>query len=202
VKPHVELECSNNRYSSPSSLSPSYAAQSNGPDFRHVRWGMSKAQVAATESHKISALPGGTVIGLTDIVDGRQMLVSYEFIGDKLARAFYTVAEKYRDPSEYITVTRVIQAALSEKYGPGQQQTKWINNLFQNDPSGWGTALSLGHLILAAGWQTDRTKIQQITNGGGATGVAGNINIFVNYTSIEYEGALAQKRAEEQRKVY
>lgn len=197
TKPHVELECSKI-----GGLSASRATQSSGPDFRQARWGMSKAQVVATESHKISTLPGGTVIGLTDSVDGRTMLISYEFVGDKLARAFYTLGEKYRDPSEYITVTRVIQAALSEKYGPGQQQTKWVNNLFQKDPSNWGTALSLGHVYLAASWQTDRTKIQQLTSGGGAAGTGGNINIFVNYTSIEYEGALAQKRAEERRKVY
>jgi hypothetical protein len=197
AKPHVELDCSRI-----GDLSRSHLAQSSGPDFRQVRWGMSKAQVLATESHKISTLPGGTVIGLTDTVDGRTMLISYEFVSDKLARAFYTLAEKYRDPSEYITVTRVIQAALAEKYGPGQEQTKWVNNLFQKDPNHWGTALSLGHVFLAAGWQTDRTKIQQLTSGGGEAGAGGNINIFVNYTSIEYEGALAQKRAEERRKVY
>jgi len=198
AKPHVEIQCSatHEREQRAASESPS----SRLPDIRRVNWGMTKAQVLATEPKATVNSP--SLLGLVDTVDGRSVLIGYQLIENKLARVLYTSLEKYPDPSQYVIETLSIQQALAEKYGaPQQAGARWLNDTFRADPPHWGTALYLGQVIFSQTWVTDRTRIQQIS-AGVSNGPLGRVSVQVVYTGLEFEAAIAQQQADERRKAY
>ncbi|MBA7542736.1 hypothetical protein ES705_35060 [subsurface metagenome] len=55
---------------------------------------------------------------------------------------------------------------LTKKYGkPWSDRTTWDNDLFKNDRSQWGLAVSIGHLSYGALWDTSKTFITLVLNG-------------------------------------
>ena len=53
-----------------------------------------------------------------------------------------------------------MKTALTDKYGPpNQAETQWKNTLYADDKEKFGFAVSLGHLLFWADWETDATQI-------------------------------------------
>ena len=55
---------------------------------------------------------------------------------------------------------------LIEKYGePKDDDINWLNDLYADDPSDYGLAISIGHLNLYCSWEIGDTKIQMVLSG-------------------------------------
>ncbi|MAT38866.1 MAG: hypothetical protein CL946_04605 [Ectothiorhodospiraceae bacterium] len=152
-------------------LTAAAAAQDqDGYDFRKTKWGMTPAQVKASESTSpIEEGPSGQfdlMIIYSGNVANLQTLYSYHFINNKLVSTFYNFRESYVNDNMYLEDYLKIKEILTRKYGPpSKDNTVWSNDLYKGDPQNYGTAVSVGHLAFQSDWQTPRTDIRLTLKG-------------------------------------
>jgi hypothetical protein len=159
------------------------AAEGTKYDFRKTNWGMSKEQVKATEKNKI-AFEGKEAIAMDRAqVDGRECIYVYYFLEDKLYRAGYSFMEKHINKNFYIDDYEDLKEILTKKYDkPVLDKIIWENDLFKDDRSSWGLAVSVGHLKYFSSWETSTTYISI-----GLDGDNYEINLTIGYYSKELE---------------
>jgi hypothetical protein len=132
--------------------------------FRGVSWGMSPAQVKASEtasymySEAEGLMFGGEVAGMP--VDIMYMFHKGELIGGS-----YVFKATHLNSNQYIEDFAKIKEILRGKYGnPRRDERNWKGDLFK-DSNHWGTAVVMGQLVLLASWQTDTTEIFLVLSG-------------------------------------
>lgn len=134
-------------------------------NFRKTKWGMSIAKVKSSEPLDV-AKEDTTLLGYKTTVIGKDVFVVYFFIDNKLVRARYVLAESHTNKNDFITDYNDFKEILTKKYGkPKQDESLWRNDLYKDDYSGWGTAISLGHLIYLSSWETPDTEIKNMLMG-------------------------------------
>ncbi len=174
-------------------LACSISAQ-NTPDadFRKATWGMTQAQVMATEPNRPAEVreDNGEVVVRYDGDDpsaagesgGR---VIYIFADDKLVRAKYISNAEHTELNDFIADYRAAEPILQEKYGkPATEKAIWDNDLYQQErlpyldqdrarpsdilPSDQhvGLSVSLGYLRLYTQRVNARTKVVHALTGG------------------------------------
>lgn len=134
-------------------------AQQSQFDFRKTSWGMTKDQVKENES---STLVGdaGNMLWYTSTVASKNVEIVYTFLDHKLVNTGYYFIEEHSNKNDYIDDYEYLKEILIQKYStPTFDETTWSNELFKDDPSDWGRAVSLGHLDYLSSWETDTTKI-------------------------------------------
>jgi hypothetical protein len=180
-------------------------AQNTQPDFRKVAWGMTQAQVMATEPDRPDEVTqtNGEVIVKYGSVAAAELSdrVIYIFINDKLVRAKSISNANHSDPNDFIADFRAAEPALMEKYGkPDTERAVWDNDLYQQErlpyldqdralasdilPSDQhaGLSVSLGYLRLYTQRHNARTKIVHAL-----TGENSRITHQIEYRSVELE---------------
>jgi hypothetical protein len=163
----------------------------SSPDFRVARWGESKEVIMAKEG-KTDLSPDEDLYMFTDNVAGFSCMVGYFFVDNKLVRSRYLFQQKHTNKNDYIYDFKDLVELMSQKYGkPDWNSPEWKNRLYQDDPSEYGFAVSLGHLVYSAGWLTDKTDISVLL-----TGENYDISFLVQYSSTKYK----QLREENQKK--
>lgn len=147
-----------------------WAQDSDGYDFRKTKWGMTPAQVKASES--TSPIDEGRasqfdlIIVYSGSVANLNTRYSYHFINNRLVSAFYHFEESYINSNQYIEDYYKIKEILTRKYGsPTKDSTVWINDLYKDDPQNYGMAISIGHLVLQSDWQTPETDVRLTLRG-------------------------------------
>ncbi len=133
-------------------------------DFRKVRWGMSKAEVIASEEHEFKIVPGSGGEGLISKKKHRvanlDALIAYVFAEDKLIRAVYLFQEVHTNRNDYIMDFKNVKELLTKKYGePVEDTVLWRSDLFKNDYDQWGTATSIGHTYFYSQWDAGETFV-------------------------------------------
>jgi hypothetical protein len=97
------------------------------PDFRKTTWGMTKAQVLATEPLKPVIRDdeaGLTVVAYKSVtVAGMTGNLVYIFAEDKLVRAKYMFEEEHSNKTDHITDYETLDDTLGEKYGKPSSTT-------------------------------------------------------------------------------
>ena len=83
---------------------------------------------------------------------------------------------------------------LTKKYGKPKMDFPgvWKNDLYKDDKSEWGFAVSLGHLAYGASWETSTTKIEIMLSGDNY-----KINLILSYFSKELEEWVKQTEEKE-----
>ncbi|MCX6143155.1 MAG: hypothetical protein NTZ35_08040 [Ignavibacteriales bacterium] len=170
--------------------------RTNSVDFRKSNWGMSKKQVKATESGKI-VRDDETALVYSGEVSGLDALIGYIFVDSKLVRTKYIFLPKHTNQNDFIQDYGTVKAALTEKYGtPKSDNTYWRNELYKSDYSEWGFAVSLGHLVYTAEWETESSKINIILSGENY-----KVHLSTEYASKRFENledaAQQKKKASE-----
>jgi len=151
-------------------------------DFRETNWGMSKEQVKATENKKPD-LEEDNVLAYKVKINGDDYFCAYSFLEDKLHNAGYAIAEKHTNRNFYIDDYKKLKEILIKKYGkPLTDRTTWDSDLYKDDRSEWGFAVSLGHLSYGATWETSTSHISLGLNGDNY-----KINLLLEYDSKELE---------------
>jgi len=145
--------------------------------------GMSKEQVKATEKNKI-AFEDKEVIAMDRAqVDGKECIYVYYFLEDKLYRTGYSFMEEHINKNFYIDDYEDLKEILTKKYDkPVLDKIIWKNDLFKDDRSSWGLAVSVGHLKYFSSWETSTTYINL-----GIDGDNYKISLTIGYYSKELE---------------
>jgi hypothetical protein len=186
------------------------------PDFRQASWGMTRAQVLATESNKpadIRESTGEIIVRYDSLELGKfPCRVVYIFVNDKLVRAKYVFDAEHSDPNDLIRDYRAIEPLLHDKYGnPVSERAFWSDDSLQDEPKSYleqdrapstdilpsdqfaGPSIAAGHLKLYTRWRGERTKISHGLTGG-STGEDSRIIHQIEFLSVELEKLEAETR--------
>ncbi len=185
------------------SLLPAYPARAQ--DFRKATWGMTQAQVMATEPDRPAEVrqENGEVVVKYQSGNGAELVgrLIYIFANDKLVRAKYVSNAEHSDLNDFIVDFRGIEPVLAEKYGkPANERAVWENDAYQlerlpyldqdralasdilpSDPN-VGLSISMGYLRLYTQRSSARTKIVHTL-----TGENHRIVHQIEYRSVELE---------------
>ncbi|MEW6143357.1 MAG: hypothetical protein AB1597_09455 [Chloroflexota bacterium] len=127
------------------------------PDFRNIKWGMSRSEVKAREQEGKFWEENATLLGYSGITINRlDVLLVYLFNkNDQVYGANYVIAQKHSNPTEYIRDFEALKALLVTKYGtPTQDKVVWLDDLYKDKPSDWGMAVITGDLQYFCTWDT------------------------------------------------
>ena len=99
--------------------------------------------------------------------------------------------EPHINKNDYIDDFNDFKQALTKKYGePAAEEVTWENDMFKNDKSKWGLAISMGHLQYLSHWKTSTTVIFAVLTGDNLTA-----NCVVSYNSLRHESLIKVKEA-------
>ncbi len=152
-------------------------------DFRKTNWGMGKEEVKATEDKKPDYEENNS-LGYDVKIDGDDYYCGYNFLKNKLYNSGYASTETHTNKNLYIDDYKKLKDILIKKYGKPKSDlgTFWKNDLYKDDKSQWGFAVSLGHLVYGARWETPTTKITLALKGDNY-----KIMLILGYNSKELE---------------
>jgi len=161
-------------------------------DFRETTWGMSKEQVKATEDGK-PGIEDDTSLAYKATINGKEFACAYSFLEDKLYAGGYIFIGEHTNENLYIEDYEDIKETLTKKYGKPKTEMPglWNNDLYKDDKSNWGKAISMGHLGYGASWETSTTRIYFSLWGDNY-----NIKLALYYTSKELEECLNKIKEE------
>jgi hypothetical protein len=175
------------------------------PDFRKTTWGMTQAQVMATEPERPAEVrqSNGEVIVKYDPVNAAELVgrLIYIFAGDKLVRAKYVSSAEHSELNDFIVDFHAAEPLLAKKYGtPVADKAVWEDDAFQQEPLPYldqdralasdilasdqhaGLSVSLGYLRLFSERRSARTKVVHALTGGDH-----RITHQIEYRSVDLE---------------
>jgi hypothetical protein len=137
-----------------------------GNDFRTVRWGMSPAEVKKLETAKLLSDSSGQLDYEAEFL-GYTCKVLYYFISSKLQRAELLISQDHTDPAKYYKDYENLIKFLNPLYGsPVSDQKDWKNDMYKNDPTRYGFAISIGFLNCKTVWNNKRSQVSLTISGG------------------------------------
>ena len=105
----------------------------------------------------------------------------YYFLEDKLYHSAYGFTGEHTNNNDYIYDYKELKESLTQKYGkPIYDEVTWGNDLYKSDKQEWGFAISLGHLMYLASWETPTTIIALTLKGDNY-----KIDLLIVYDSKE-----------------
>lgn len=171
-----------------STLTPEKNMEFTG-DFRSSLWGDSKADVKKSETSQFSDENDDSVVYKTNLA-GVDVAVLYQFMDDKLIQAAYISTESHFNKNDFIDDYNKLKQLLIKKYGdPIGDNIQWKDDLYKDRKSGWGTAISIGHLVYGSKWSIGNTKVM--------TGLSGDnfkITHVILYSDKSLEGRYKKKQ--------
>lgn len=147
--------------------------------FRGVEWGASKGDVKEVEG-SAPIFEEDLYIVYQDTIGGLKANVFYQFYNDKLASAAYIFTEQHSQDNGYISDFKMVDDLLTEKYGePESEKVNWEDDLYRDDPSRYGFAVSIGHLSYFTTWIDGDVEISNMLAGDNYT-----VNHAISYEFI------------------
>ena len=121
-----------------------------------------KLEIIESQSDEDNKWFMGKILGL----DGA---VGYRYTkDDELFIVKFIFLEKHTNKNSYLSDYKSINGKFVSKYGtPSEDKAIWLNDLYKDDYSDWGMALSIGHLTKYSKWVLDNgnTTIMQMLSG-------------------------------------
>lgn len=146
--------------------------QASAPEgFRGSVWGITMDAVRATEKGAFVKEQAGGASGLKILTYkgtavGIECYIGYYFAGGALVEGRYVLLASHQNKNLYIDDFKTADTSLAEKYGTAAESNSlWRNALYKDDPSEWGMAVSLGHLVYETNWKLPGTKVQHLLYG-------------------------------------
>lgn len=161
-------------------------------DFRTLNWGATEGEVLVAHPAQTPAVHQNNMLAWETALGELKVFVFYVFDEDgRLTAAGYESREEHPDESKHVSDYHALNALLREKYSTSLVfETYWRDELYRDDPSALGRAISNGHLQYWWEYETDRTRISHYLDGG---------DLEIQHT-VRYESKIsAQKQAERDR---
>ena len=161
-------------------------------DFRKASWGDSKATVEASESvDEWEEYSDGIyeVMVFETLIVGINAYVGFMFVDNKLVRTAYIFNENHMlNNNLYIDEFNRVDELLQSKYGKGDKEEIWKNDVFKNDASFHGNAIEMGYYEIFGYWEIPgKTTIVHFLKAG-----ENDIDHVVQYNSIGLEDHLKE----------
>ncbi len=161
-------------------------------NFRNTHWGMSEAEVKGAETAELLNRSQEGLLYKTKVADF-DAVAFYSFFGDKLAIAGYFFDEKHLYNNDHIDDYQTIKSYVTEKYGhPISDNVSWKDDLYKNDVTEWGFAISIGHLMYTSRWKSDDIEISLTLKGD---------NFEISHMLMYANKDLTRSKLKEERKI-
>lgn len=147
-------------------------------DFRKANWGMTVEQVKASEDNKPDfegEVASGFVLSYEVQIDSKNYYCMYFFLESKLYNSGYSFSENHTNKNDYIYDYDELKELLTKKYGEpskkkllslyDREEIYWGYELYKDDESNWGLAISVGELSYVSIWETPTTEIELVLDG-------------------------------------
>ena len=149
--------------------------------FKGVDWGSSRADVRAI--YGASDLEQGDFMAYEFTLGGKDVYGIFYFLEDRLYKGAYLLNEEHSSSNQYLLDYNAFKNSLTSKYGqPSEEESVWLDDLYQDDVSDWGMAVSIGHLVQYSIWSLDATEIEC-----GIQGDNFDVTVKILYSSKELE---------------
>lgn len=133
--------------------------------FRNTHWGMSREEVKNSEDLELVREQEDVLMYQTNL-SGFKAFIGYIFTNNKLTRAKYLITETHSNENDHISDYNDLNDLLEKKYGePIEKDKHWKDDLYKDDYSDWGFAVSLGHLAYFTKWETESSYIVHALSG-------------------------------------
>ncbi|HCO48816.1 MAG TPA: hypothetical protein DIT55_05120 [Spirochaetaceae bacterium] len=163
-------------------------------DFRSINWGMNRDQIKAIEKEKI-LLETEKYVAYETKVSGFPVWLVYNFINDKCVNSRYMIKVEHANDTLFVDDYKKLKSLLIKVYGnPIEDETIWKDDLYKDDETEYGMALSIGDLFYYTNWENDKTFISLEL--GGDNYEIDHFIIF--YDSKEFSSLAEEKKAEEE----
>ena len=163
-------------------------------DFRSINWGMNRDQIKAIEKEKILTETEKYVAYETK-VSGFPVWLVYNFIDDKCVNSRYMIKVEHANDTLFVDDYKKLKGLLIKVYGaPIEDEIIWKDDLYKDDETEYGMAISIGDLFYYSTWENDKTFISLEL--GGDNYKVDHFIIF--YDSKEFSSLLKEKEAEEE----
>ena len=161
--------------------------------FRGSAWGASVSNVKSIEKLEIIEESEALLFYETTILD-LKTFVGYLFTKGILTTGRYLVSESHTNKNDFLNDYNSLKNLLIKKYGePLKDETVWKNNLYKDEYSDWGFAISLNHLLYYATWETKDSDITIMLSGENY-----KISLLIEMESINFKD-LKQKEIEKEK---
>jgi hypothetical protein len=158
-------------------------------DIRGHSWGDSPAKVKQTDKGNFLVQTGDSIL-FADTINGLPVEVFYQFRGGRLVSAGYFNTEPHANKNDFIQDYRKLNELLTEKHGkPKVDKVVWRNDLYKDNPSNYGQAVSVGHLTYRTEWNLGRTTIVSMLRGDSL-----EVNHQVTYEEVSSLAGQGQKQ--------
>lgn len=150
-------------------------------DFRKTTWGMTMEEVKAVETATPYGDESDDVLMFLGEISELECVIVYFFTNNLLTGGRYYFTEKHSNDNDYLSDYETMKELLSKKYGkPSTDDEYWKDDLYKDDYSSWGFAVSYGHYVRYAGWESDKTDIEIVISGENFS-----IRHQIDYMSVE-----------------
>lgn len=153
-------------------------------DVRNVRWGMTKEEVKLNEKGIFKYNLDKNTMSFSDKILTYNCGILYTFINNKLVKVSILFEIYNIENNLYVNDYNLIKKTVLNKYGkPAIDKIDWTNDMFENEPSNIGLALSLQQVNYYAVWTLKRNDILLLMRGDDD----GKIKISLLYASQQYK---------------
>ena len=131
--------------------------------FGKTRWGMSLKEV---KRHYPRLKKEGEYYAKEHTIDGVDGILAFDFHEGALVSVIFIGTERYTNKNEHLSDFDTLAGLLTQKYGtPNVNDVSWDNDLYRDDPSSYGMAISMGHLDIKKGWDQEGTRVGLMLSG-------------------------------------
>lgn len=133
--------------------------KSGDEGFRGFQWGDSLEKVKREEKTEIVEHSDDCLIYSVSVANLPAFAV-YFFANGQLVTARYSFKEDHASKQSYLHDFWSVKELLTKKYGePEDSHVVWHDDLYKDDVSEWGMAISIGHLFCFEQWNKGDTEI-------------------------------------------
>ncbi len=172
------------------SFSQSKAESTKTITFQGFDFGTSKNLILSKYKKQIKAGNDGDLSFSGNVIN-LDCEILFSFYQNKLCAGYYLFTVKHSNQNLYINDYKKIADAITEKYGkPTRDDEDWSDELYKDDPSHYGFAVSLGHLTYFSSWHDHKGNLIYLNLSGDNY----TVNLGVIYRDNIY---YPQQKAEE-----
>lgn len=131
-------------------------------DFRVANWGDS-LQIVQKREGETNLVQSPDIYAFSGTIASFPCTVLYGFTDNKLTIGKYIFNIEHSNLNDYMYDYHELVDLLTSKYGNpsrgGKNNAVWFDDLYKDDYSNWGRAISYGDLAFDATWETPDTEI-------------------------------------------